>query len=151
VPHKASRNAASLVRIEVPAGLTVEVTHSRHELLNFYRGARILAVPSRALETFGLVAAEAMSHGIPVVAANIGSLPELVEHGVNGLLFPPNDTGALARALRTLWDDPEGCRRMGLAGRRKASALWTGEAHYGRLREVYEEVLAGQQSPAAVG
>lgn len=151
LPCKASRNAASLVRIEVPADLDVEVTHSRQELLDFYRGARMLAVPSRALETFGLVAAEAMSHGIPVVAADIGSLPELVEHGVNGLLFPPNDAEALARTLRRLWDDPEACRQMGLAGRRKAAALWTGEAHFSRLQAIYEQVLAGQHTQVAAG
>jgi glycosyltransferase involved in cell wall biosynthesis len=141
LPCKVSRNAASLIRIDVPANLEVEVTHFRQELFDFYRGARILAVPSRALETFGLVVAEALSHGIPVVASDLGPLPELVEHGVNGLVFPPNDAPALARALRTLWDDPEACCRMGAAGRQKAAAVWTADAHFQKLSSIYQRVL----------
>ena len=70
-------------------------------------------------ETFGLVAAEAMSHGVPVVAARIGALKELVEDGVDGLLFERGDPRDLAAALRRVWDDPDLCRRMGQAAREK--------------------------------
>ena len=50
------------------------MTRSKAELADFYRGARVLAVPSTWFETFGIVPAEAMSHGVPVVASRIEAL-----------------------------------------------------------------------------
>lgn len=75
-----------------------------HELARLRRGASIALVPSRSAETFGLVAAEAMAVGLPVVASRVGALPELVED--RGLV-PPGDAHALARAMGELWGDRE--------------------------------------------
>jgi len=57
-----------------------------------YRTARLVVVPSLWWEPFGLVVVEAMSHGRAVVAAQSGAIPELVTHGTDGLLFPPETT-----------------------------------------------------------
>lgn len=117
------------------------ITRSKSELAAFYRGARVLAVPSTWFESFGIVAAEAMSHGIPVVASRIGALAETVQDGVTGLLFDVGDACDLALKLRALWDDPERCRRLGRAGRERVSRLCQEEAHYRRLIEIYEAAL----------
>jgi glycosyltransferase involved in cell wall biosynthesis len=67
-------------------------------------------------ESFGLMFAEAMVLGLPVVACNVGGIPEVVLDGVTGVLVPPGDPIAFATAMQRLIDDPEARRRMGAAG-----------------------------------
>jgi glycosyltransferase involved in cell wall biosynthesis len=66
----------------------------------------LLVVPSVWEENAPFVIREALSLGVPVVASDLGGMAEMVEHGRNGLLFPPGDARALARALRRLVDEP---------------------------------------------
>jgi glycosyltransferase involved in cell wall biosynthesis len=113
------------------------------ELESFYRGARFLVVPSLWFETFGLVAAEAMAHGIPVVASRIGALAELVEDGRTGSLFSPGDADELAEAMLRLWREPERCRRLGAAGREKVLRLCDPDAYYAGLMDLYAKVTGG--------
>jgi colanic acid/amylovoran biosynthesis glycosyltransferase len=65
---------------------------------------------------------EAMSSGRAVVSTSISGIPELVENGVNGLLVPPGDPEALASAMRTLLENRERARDMGLRGQQKVRA-----------------------------
>jgi glycosyltransferase involved in cell wall biosynthesis len=67
-------------------------------------------------ESFGLVFAEAMSFGLPVVACRVGGIPEVVVDGKTGLLVEANDPKAFATALLTLLEDPPLRARMGEAG-----------------------------------
>jgi hypothetical protein len=85
------------------------------------RRCAVLAVPSH-VETFSLVAVEAMLAGKPVVAARTGGLNDVVAHGETGLLVPPGDTPAFARALLEILADPLRARRLGEAGRQRAQA-----------------------------
>ena len=72
----------------------------------YYSSARVLAVPSRWAEPFGMIGLEAMHHGRPVVAFDVGGIPDWLEDNVTGLLVPEQDVPALARALaRLLTDD----------------------------------------------
>jgi glycosyltransferase involved in cell wall biosynthesis len=96
----------------------------------------IVAVPSH-WEGFGLVAAEAMAAGVPVVAANASSLPEIVTDGVHGRLVPPNNPGALADALIAMVRDPIERRRMGAAGRDRIRKDFTVD----RMVDAYEALL----------
>ena len=77
-------------------------------------------VLSSKWEGFGLVIAEAMAAGKPVVATSVGGVPELVENGLTGLLVPPDDANALAEALLLLAKDPELRQVMGQNGQKKA-------------------------------
>lgn len=70
---------------------------------------------------------EAMAHSLPVVVSNVGGLPELVEHGFNGLLVPPSDPPALAQALERLAVNPEERRAMGERGRDRVEERFTME------------------------
>jgi glycosyltransferase involved in cell wall biosynthesis len=65
---------------------------------------------------------EAMASGVPVVASRISGIPELVEHGVSGLLVPPRDAQSLASALARLQGDPSLRKRLALSGRAKVEA-----------------------------
>jgi glycosyltransferase involved in cell wall biosynthesis len=76
----------------------------------------VLVQPSLT-ESFGLTAAEALSCQVPVVASNIGGLPELIKDGINGFLVPPKDYSALAEKVNIILDDPDKRIRFGKAGR----------------------------------
>lgn len=70
----------------------------------FLRSLSMLVIPSLS-EGFSFAAAEAMAAGCPVVASRVGGLPEVIEDGVTGLLFPPGDAAALAAAVRRILGD----------------------------------------------
>lgn len=87
--------------------------------LELLAGATLMLMPSR-FEGFGLVAAEAMAAGVPLVASDAGSLPEVVAPPAGGVTVPKGDAGALARAARQLLDDPQ--RRAELSHTARESA-----------------------------
>jgi glycosyltransferase involved in cell wall biosynthesis len=110
--------------------------------------ADIAVIPSR-YESFGLVAVEAMMFGKPVISTTAGGIPEVVEHGVTGLLVPPGDAQALADAMRGLIDDADLRARMGEAGRALYLAKFTdtamADAWVAAIREGLARVAARRQ------
>lgn len=104
-----------------------------------YRDAAALIVPSR-YETFGLVALEAMLHGVPVAATDAGGLAELIVHGDTGLLSPPCDAALLAEHAITLLTDAELAARLArnAAALVRASRLW--DHVLPRAQAVYAEL-----------
>jgi len=85
-----------------------------HEALEpLYAWAKVVAVPSRWPEPFGLIGLEAMHHGRPAVAFEVGGIPEWLEHGATGLLVPEQDVEALARALERVVADTPFARTLG--------------------------------------
>jgi glycosyltransferase involved in cell wall biosynthesis len=91
-------------------------------------------VPSRS-EGFPNAVLEAMALGIPAVASDVGGIHDVVKHEVTGLLVPPEDPGALARALDRLFGDPELWERLAREAR-AATAPYGWEDHLERLEEV---------------
>jgi glycosyltransferase involved in cell wall biosynthesis len=89
-----------------------------------YEWADIVVVPSRRPESLGRVAIEAMAHGRPVIAAAIGGLPEVVEHGVSGWLIAPNDAGPLADAIAEAVTAPQAWRCYPAAARARWKAVF---------------------------
>lgn len=99
--------------------------------------ADVFLLPSSS-ESFGLVALEAMSAEVPVVASNAGGLPEVVEHGVTGYLHDSGHTaGFVASVLKLLAQEPLR-RRMGRAGRRVARSRFTADEMVGQYLKLYE-------------
>src|SRR5262249_62132991 len=85
--------------------------------------------------SFGLAALEAMACEVPVVASNIGGIPEVVEDGVPGLLHPPDALDAMAASAVRILTDPDLHRAMGEAGRRRTCELFNAE----RIVAMYED------------
>lgn len=110
------------------------------EKLDYYRLADLLVFPS-TMEGFGLVVAEAMSCGLPVVISNRGSLPELVVPAAGGLLAEPTDRDAFVRGILTLFGDPAIRRRFGTANRERVERLFRWDVCATATARVYEEVL----------
>lgn len=101
-----------------------------------------LVLPSIWFEGFPLVLLEAFASGTPVIASHIGSLAELIEDGVTGLLAKPNDAADLADRIQQAMSHPDEMRRMGLNARRTYEAQFRGQAHLAALREAYAWVGA---------
>ena len=132
-----------------PANVSFPGMMSPEALDAFYRGARFLVVPSVWYETFGLVAVEAMSRGIPVIASRIGGLQELVRDGETGLLFDPGNADDLAGKMLRLWEDPALCGRMGKAAREYVRQRYSEDVYYANLMGAYERATAMAGAPGA--
>lgn len=87
---------------------------------------------------------EYMDAGKPVVATRVGGVPDIVVEGETGLLVPPRDPTALARAAVELLRDRDRAARMGAAGRKRMRSMFTIEETVGRVESLYEELLAGK-------
>ncbi len=104
------------------------------DLPRIFRSHDVLAVPSQC-EGFGIVYAEAMTFGLPVIAGELGGASEIVDHGMDGCLVPWGDSEGLARTLAGFLDDPDGLAAMSRRAREKSAALPTWEESMGRIVE----------------
>jgi glycosyltransferase involved in cell wall biosynthesis len=127
-----------------------DVDHER--VLATLRRAAVTVVPSLYAEPFGLVAAEAMWAGSPVVASYVGALPHVLDGGRAGVLVPSGDPLALRAAVVELLHDPDRRAALTASGRRRSAEL----DGFATLLEVYRRALAtgrptsaGQQHPVA--
>lgn len=113
------------------------------DMAGFYTELDLLVLPSRA-EGFGLVAAEALACGVPVVATAVSSLPEIVADGETGVLVPVDDPPRLAAAVSSLLADPDRARRLGAAGRARVAARFSRERSLDRLEALLDGAAGGE-------
>jgi glycosyltransferase involved in cell wall biosynthesis len=130
------RTAASRLKNVTMVG---SVGHS--EVLGYLRRARYLVMPSEWYEPFGIVLVEALACGTPVIASNLGGIPETIVDGRTGLLFKPKDPCDLARKAEYLWSHPEHARTLGREARLAYEARFTPEKNYEELLGVYALAL----------
>lgn len=103
-------------------------------------GIDIFVLPS-PVDHFPLVVLEAMASGKPVVATNVGGVPEMVKDGLTGVLVPPKDIKGLAETIVSLLKDGEKAKRMGLAARRHVEEFFNMDVNANRMEQVYEQLL----------
>jgi glycosyltransferase involved in cell wall biosynthesis len=115
---------------------------SERELSELIGNARFLIMPSEGYyETFGLVIIEAHAHGIPVIASNLGVVPELVSDGHSGLLFKTGNPQDLAQKVEWMWSHPAQAKEMGRNGRAVCLERFTQDRCYETLIEVYGRLI----------
>jgi glycosyltransferase involved in cell wall biosynthesis len=115
------------------------------ELSDRYRRAAVVVCPSRS-EGFGIVCAEAMAHGKPVVATAVGGLQELVHHARTGFLVEPGNPAALRVAIKLLLADPALRHRLGENARADVAERFAWPAVTQATVEAYRAAL-GVEAP----
>ncbi|NPV29911.1 MAG: glycosyltransferase [Firmicutes bacterium] len=116
-------------------------TGFQQEIGPVYAALDCLVVSSLS-EGFGLTALEALALGKPVIATRVGALPEVIADGETGLLVPPADSAALARAMCRILEDAAGARRLGEAGRRLVEEKFSLAQTVAETARLYRSLLA---------
>lgn len=150
-----AEGAAEMRRVKAMAarlGVTDQIRfvdpQPHHLLSTWYRAADVVLVPSRS-ESFGLVALEAAACGTPVVAASVGGLRTLVDHGRTGLLVDRREPAEFAAAVARLIDNPDEARAIGAAAAERARGFtWSTAA--ARLRRIYADLATAVPVDCAV-
>ena len=117
------------------------------DLPPFHAACDLYLGPSVGGESFGVVLVEAMAAGLPVVASDIAGYREVIRGGIDGLLVPPNDAGALAAAAARVLDEAALAERLSAAGRVRA-ATYDWSVVTARLEAIYERAATG--SPPSI-
>lgn len=119
---------------------------NRKELIDEYQNCIALIVPSNCFEIFGMINIEAFINGKPVIASNIGGIPEIVEHNKNGLLFEPGNVEQLKECILKYWNNPDLVVEHGKNAYQKVISKYTQELYYQNLKSIYNKLLsAGEE------
>ena len=143
IPLKIRGDGPLLPQIpQLASGGSIQVVPrlSRQQLTVLIQGARFLVWPSEGYyETFGLVAAEALACGVPVIASRAGVMAEIVQHQRTGLHFTPGDPQDLAATIEWAWVHPQEMAVMGAAARAEYQLKYTPERNYEALLDIYQK------------
>jgi N-acetyl-alpha-D-glucosaminyl L-malate synthase BshA len=123
-------------------GLTeqVELIGEARDMVALLSVSDLFLLPSLQ-ESFGLSALEAMACGVPVVASNVGGLPEVVDDGVTGFLHPPDQAARMAESAVRLLSDPALHARMAAEGARRAMERFSADRIVPQYEALYEHAL----------
>jgi glycosyltransferase involved in cell wall biosynthesis len=124
---------------------TIHFIGRREDVPDLLAMSDLVVLPTRG-EGLPNVLLEAMAAGRPVVATNVGGIPELVIDGTTGLLVPPSNPDALSRMIITLLSDPERARIMGHAGRERVAKHFPIGTMVKRTETLYTELLQSKLS-----
>jgi glycosyltransferase involved in cell wall biosynthesis len=147
------RQIASLIHeLELGDTVTLRPAVTQEELRVIYQQATLFTLPCQIVENddrdgIPNVLVEAMAVGLPVVSTNISGIPELIEHGVSGLLAPQKDARALADAIAELLDSPALRQQLGAAAREKVCRLFDSESNILELHRLFLACLDGGELP----
>lgn len=93
-------------------------------------------------ETFGLVLAEAMRAGVPVIGSNKGGVPEIIDHETTGLLFESGNPNSLYKQIKRLYTDKTFRSLLAQNGKRKADEVFNDDLHFSALEKYFEKVTS---------
>jgi glycosyltransferase involved in cell wall biosynthesis len=127
--------------VEVVGFIDKHSANGEARLIELYRRASVFTMPSH-FEPFGIVYAEAMHFGVPCVGVDHCAMPEIVSHGVTGLLVPPDNDHALAQALIYVLRNRAEAALMGEAAITKARRLFRWEVVAGKMTTIIERHCA---------
>jgi len=110
------------------------------KLPEYYRKIDIFVVPS-LIESFGVVAVEASACGIPIVASDVGGLPEIVSNDKTGFLVPPKNPEAIACKLELLINKPDLRTKMGIAARQLVLKKYDWQQNALQMEKLYKQII----------
>lgn len=127
-------------------GLDAAVTMKGHRdhPYRYWSDAAIYVQASR-WENYPVAVLEAMAVGLPVVATDVGAMPQIVEHGRTGLLVAPGDPAALAKAITQLLENPDDAAAMGAAGRERVLSDFAPSIMANRMISIYQSLASSQK------
>ncbi len=121
---------------------SVIFTGTRKDIPEILSLLDVFVLPSHTREGLGIVIIEAMAAEKPVVATDIGGIPEVVDDGETGLLVPPGDPEALSKAITTLLQDPSRAKTMGEKGRTRVKEMFTTTKMLSEIEHVYQSLTS---------
>ena len=113
------------------------------ELAGFCREMKMLVVPTTWYEAFPNAMVVAMSYGKPIVASDLGALPEIVKDQETGFLAEPRSLSDFVEKIQRLYNDDALCMRMGEAGRQRAEHSYHWDRLGERLMDIYQHAING--------
>lgn len=111
------------------------------EVLQEMETAQALVYPSTWYENFPMTLVESFASGLPVIAARLGAMAEIIEDGRTGLLYDPGNTGDLAARLHWAAGHPEEMRTMGQQARAEYDNKYSGDRNYRQLIDIYRQAV----------
>lgn len=130
--------------LDIPPGVRFLGRQSPAEVSQAMARAALLVFPTLCRENFPLVVAEALAHGLPVLASSGGAVESMIEEGVTGHLIPPHEPAVWSRMIGQLMDDPALLRRMGKAGRAAYESRYAPAHILAERLALYRQVLDGR-------
>ena len=111
------------------------------ELRELIQNSICMVLPSELYENCPMSILEAYAYGKPAIGADIGGIPEIIEDGVDGFLFPAGRKDTLRERLLWMFEHKSEAVEMGRAGRRKVETEFNADIHYERIMNVYQQFL----------
>jgi glycosyltransferase involved in cell wall biosynthesis len=139
------------LRERAPSNVTFTGALNREQVRDRMAAAQCLLMPSRWYEGLPLTAIEAFSLSLPIIAARIGSLSEIVEHGVDGWHVQPNDSVDLARQVAGVFADPGLLEAAGRRARATFEKTYDGKRNIEALVRIYAEAMESAKSRSTRG
>lgn len=138
-PEKA--NLTEIILINKIENVKLLGYQSQLELNDLIAKSQFTIMPSLWFEGFGFVNLEANSMGKPVIAAEIGSIPEVIKHKINGLLFKPGDISDCREKILYLWNNKSLLSKMGSQAHKMVTSDFNPDNHYLKLMKIYRQLL----------
>ncbi|MBA4323284.1 MAG: hypothetical protein C0408_10760 [Odoribacter sp.] len=113
----------------------------RKDINRVLRALDIGVITSLTIESFSMVAVEAMAMKVPVIATSVGALPEVVDDGETGILIPPGDVDALCESIKYLIKNPDIRLKMGENGRKRVLERFTIEENVRKTEDIFLHLI----------
>jgi L-malate glycosyltransferase len=129
---------------------SVAMLGERHDVPQILAALDVFVLASQ-MEGVPMTILEAMAAGLPVVATDVGGIPQVVTHGQTGLMVPPSSPQELAQAILEVVRNPKKAQRLARAGRRRIEESFSVGTMASRYERLYRDLVAGRRGPKAVG
>ena len=131
---------ANITEKDIQSRIEVYKEKSHSELTPFYESADVFLLPSY-FEGLPYTILEAMAHGLPVIATNVGAIPEVIEEGINGFLINPGDIDDLTKKIETLITNKALIEEIGKNNRRKIADKYSMDKQVENYKNLYTSLL----------